>query len=105
MAEQNRPGASWRLHTVFTAIVLLVIAADQASKFWIASNLAVGEVLLENWLFEIIRVSNTGAAFGMFKDGRIFLIVIDFIGIAVIGYLVFFLRKRWPFVDRWPVRS
>jgi signal peptidase II len=105
MANQDQPRVRWLRDAAFVFIVLLVIAADQFTKYLIAANLEIGEVVFDNWLFRIIYITNTGAAFGMLKGGLVFLIIVDFIGIAVILCAVFFLRKRWPFLDHWSVRA
>ncbi|MGD0794145.1 MAG: signal peptidase II [Dehalococcoidales bacterium] len=88
----------------FAAVVLVVIAADQLIKLWIRTHLQVGGVLWDAGLFRIIRVQNTGAAFGIFKGHTHALIVVDFIGIFVLLFLVFGLRNRWPFIDKILVR-
>ena len=93
-----------RRDLVFAAIVLVVIIADQLSKSWIKGHLGPGEVLWDAGFLQIIHVLNTGAAFGIFKNATTILIIVDFIGIAVILYLVFFLRRQWPFIDKAPVR-
>ena len=94
-----------RRDIVFAAIALLVVAADQLSKWWIVSNLAVGETLVNYGFFRVIRVQNTGAAFGIFQGHPLIFTIIDFLGIAVLLFLVLFLSRRWPFLDRMWVRS
>jgi len=94
-----------RRNVIFAAIALLVIAADQLSKWWIVSNLAVGETLVNYGFFRVIRVQNTGAAFGIFQGHPLIFTIIDFLGIAVLLFLVLFLSRRWPFLDRMWVRS
>jgi len=94
-----------RRNVIFAAIALLVIAADQLSKWWIVSNLAVGETLANYGFFRVIRVQNTGAAFGIFQGHPLIFTIIDFLGIAVLLFLVLFLSRRWPFLDRMWVRS
>lgn len=93
-----------RRDIVFLAVALLVIVIDQLTKLWINGRLQPGETLWDIGFLRIIHVLNTGAAFGIFKNGTTFLIVVDFIGIAVILYIVFFLRHQWTFIDRMPVR-
>ncbi len=97
MQTVNRPRFNWR-YAVFTGIILLVTLTDQLSKFWISNNVPLHGVLWESWLFRIVHVQNTGAAFGLFKDHTLALIAVDFIGIFVILYLVIVLRRRWPFI-------
>jgi signal peptidase II len=102
MQKVNRPRFSWR-DIVFIDIVLLVIIADQLSKFWIVKHLWPGEVLWDVGLLQIIHVQNTGAAFGIFKGHTTALIIVDFIGIFVFLYIVIVLRRRWPLVSKMPV--
>jgi signal peptidase II len=93
-----------RRDIVFAAIVLLDIIADQLSKAWILGHLQPGETLWDVGIFQIIHVLNSGAAFGMFKSHTLILIIVDFIGIAVILYLVFWMRRQWSFIDKMLVR-
>jgi signal peptidase II len=94
----------WR-DVVFAGIVLLVVVADQLSKWWIMANLAFGETLVDVGFFQIIRIQNTGAAFGIFQGHPLVFTVIDFIGIVAFLVLVLFMSRRWPFLDRMWVRS
>jgi signal peptidase II len=96
---------SRRRDLIFAAIALLVVAADQLSKWWITSNLALGETLADFGFFRIIRVQNTGAAFGIFQGHPLIFTIIDFVGIAVILALVLLFSRRWPVLDRMWVRS
>jgi signal peptidase II len=88
----------WR-DLVFAGIVILVVTADQLTKWWIRSSLSVGQVLWDAGFLQIIRVNNTGAAFGIFKGHSIALLIVDIIGIAAILFVVFVLRRRWSFLD------
>jgi signal peptidase II len=94
----------WR-DIVFAGIALLVVAADQLSKWWITAHLAMGESLVDFGFFRIMRIQNTGAAFGIFQGHPLVFTVIDFIGIVVFLVLVLVMRRRWPFLDRMWVRS
>jgi signal peptidase II len=73
---------------------LLVVAADQLSKTWIRSNLAVGQSLFELGFFRITRVPpNTGAAFGLFQGQSFALTIIGLFGVTVLlAYALFFYR-------------
>ena len=104
MQKVNRPLARWR-NTGLGAIVLLVVLADQLSKAWIRSNLAVGETLFDLGFFRVIHIYNTGAVFGLFKGHTMTLAVIAIAGMAVILVLVLLLRSRWSFLDNWAVLS
>jgi len=84
---------------VFGCVALIILVADQLSKTWIRANLAPGESLLDTGLFRIIHIQNSGAAFGILKDYTQVLIVVAFIGIAVILLYVFYLQRRWHILD------
>ena len=78
-------------------IALSVLAADQLSKLGIRASLAVGESIPEDGFFSFHHVQNSGAAFGIFQGYAPLLIVIAFIGIALIVYALFF--GRFSFVE------
>ncbi len=65
------------------AIVFIVIALDQAAKFFIVQNMRLGESI-PVWagFFHITYIENPGAAFGIFADQRWMFI---FAGVAVIA--------------------
>jgi signal peptidase II len=104
MPKLLHPLNKWR-DVVFAGIALLVVVADQLSKWWIVSNLALGEVFADFGFFQVIRAQNTGAAFGIFQGHSLVFTVIDFVGIAVLLVLVLFLSRRWLFFDKMWVRS
>jgi len=104
MQKLDRPQGKWR-NVVFGCIALVVILADQLCKTWIRANLAVGQSLFDTGFFRIVRVHNTGAAFGIFKDHNLTLIIVACVGILVILLLVFLLRSRWSFLDSMLVMS
>lgn len=104
MEKEHRPRDKWR-DVVFGGIVLLVVLADQLTKTWIRGNLAFGQSLVDMGFFRIIRIHNTGAAFGIFRGHSFAITVVDIIGIIVILALVFLLRSRWSFYDSMLVRA
>jgi signal peptidase II len=104
MQKLNRPQDKWR-NVVFGCIALLVVLADQLCKSWIRANLALGQSLFDTGFFRIVRVHNTGASFGIFKDHNLTLIIVACVGIVVILLLVFLLRSHWSFLDNMLVMS
>ena len=98
MQKESRRRGKWR-NVVFGCVALIILVADQLSKTWIRANLAPGESLLDTGLFRIIHIQNSGAAFGILKDYTQILIVVAFIGIAVILLYVFYLQRRWHILD------
>jgi signal peptidase II len=92
MQKVNRlRGKRWNVSFFLPA--LLAVAADQLSKIWIRSNLAVGESLPEAGFFQLTHVQNTGAAFGLFQDQSFALIIVGLVGVAaLLAYALFFYR-------------
>ena len=72
----------------FVMIALLVIL-DQFTKQYVRDNLSLlqSNVVIKDF-FYITHVENTGAAFGILKDARIFLITLTVIAAAVLIYLM-----------------
>ncbi len=98
MQKADSPQGKWQ-NLVFFLTALLVVAADQLSKIWIRSNLAVEESLFELGFFRIIRLPpNTGAAFGLFQGYSFALTIVALIGIAVILIYTLLLYRRFPFL-------
>jgi len=83
---------------------ILIVAADQLSKIWIRSTLAVGESLPEAGFFQLTRIHNTGAAFGLFQGHSFALTIVALVGIAVLLFYALFVYRRFPFLDNMPNR-
>jgi signal peptidase II len=74
----------------FALIAALIIAADQATKEVVRRTLAVGETWPEGWeLIRIAHVQNSGAAFGIFQGGGVFLVASSIIAIVAIAVFLF----------------
>jgi len=84
---------------VLPLTVLLVIVADQLSKLWIRSSLALGQSWFEWGIFGIVRVHNTGAAFGLFQEYPFALIIVNLVTISVLLAGAYFIFRRLPLVD------
>ena len=84
---------------VFSLVALLVVVADQLSKLWIRSNLAVEQSLFELGFFQLTHVHNTGAAFGLFQGQSFALIIVSLVVITVLLLYAFFIYRRFPFLD------
>jgi len=94
-----------RWNVVFPLAALLVVVTDQLSKFWIRSNLVVGQSLFELGFFQIIRVPpNTGAAFGLFQGHSFALTIVSVVVVAVILCYALFIYRRFPLLDNMPNR-
>lgn len=75
---------------------LLIIAADQLSKTWIRSNLALGQSIPPTGLFRLTYIRNTGAGFGLFQEQTLLLTIAASIGLVVLIILSIFASSRFP---------
>lgn len=76
-------------------VVFILIAIDQVSKYFTVLKLKPlnGSIQIIDGIFELTYVENTGAAFGMLKDGTLFLSIIVSIVIVMIIYFKLKLPK------------
>ncbi len=79
-------------------IILAILVADQVLKFWIKTNLSLGDeiVVFKNW-FILHFVENNGMAFGFEfagEYGKIFLSVFRIVAVFAIGWYLFKLAKQ-----------
>jgi signal peptidase II len=73
-----------------------VLVADQLTKLWIRSTLDIGEVLWQAGIFSIVRVKNTGAAFGLFQGQAFVLAILAGVVIALVLFYVLWVHRRYP---------
>ena len=100
MQKASHRRGEWR-SVLSGCIALLVILTDQLSKWWIRSNLDLGQSLFDIGFFRIIHIYNTGAAFGILKDKTLLLAIVAFIGVIALLVLGFIMRSRWSVLDSW----
>jgi len=84
---------------VFFLTALLIVIADQLSKTWIRSNLAIGASLPETGLFRLTHIPNTGSSFGLIQDQPLLLSIVALVGIVVIITVFFLIPSRFIFLD------
>ena len=77
-------------------IVVAVIIADQTVKYFISSGMEVGQTIpvIEN-VFHITYVQNRGAAFSMWEQQWLILIVLPAVALAAGLVLIFIKRSSW----------
>jgi len=92
------PRSNWR-DVVFGCIAVLVVIADQLTKWWITHNVDFGSVLWDAGFLQIIHIRNTGISFGLFKDHVEIIIAVVFIEILLILLIVYLFRNRLSFLD------
>ncbi len=97
MQKADSPrGSRWTVVLFLTA--LLVVAADQLSKIWVRSYLE-GQLIYKLGFFQLTHVSNTGAAFGLFRGQSLALTVVAIVGIVAILSYALFAYRHFTFVD------
>ncbi|MFC1754549.1 signal peptidase II [Thermoproteota archaeon] len=74
---------------IFKGLVLLVLALDQLTKLLAERYKPSG-----SGFFSINYTTNTGAAFGIFPQGGVFLIILSIIVLAAIVYYLFYYSKK-----------
>jgi len=87
--------AAQKLEGFFLLPVLLVLALDQVTKqiFWSAGQ---NYQVIGDWV-RITLVKNSGAAFGIFQGGRIFLVFMSILA----ALFIIFVAQRMGENDRW----
>jgi signal peptidase II len=81
-------------------LAVLVVIVDQLTKLWIMNNFALYEQQkIIPGFFNLVYVTNTGAAFGFLAGGKSWLRQVFFIGVAIVamGVIVFaygYLKKQ-----------
>lgn len=72
--------------------VIILVALDQVTKYLTVVNIKPGpkDISIIDGVFELTYVENTGAAFGMLKDGTLFLSIVV---ILVVILILYFKRK------------
>lgn len=78
----------------------LIIAADQAVKYWIRDTLQLGEVYRpELWISDYARIvnwKNYGAAFGIFQNLSLIFTILSFVvSLVIIYYFPQVPRQDW----------
>ena len=86
---------------VFFLAALLIAVADQLSKTWIRTNLAVGQSLPEVGFLRLTHVHNTGAAFGLFHGQTFSLTIVSLVGVAALLFYAVLLYRHFPLLHSW----
>ena len=77
---------------IWLIITILITAADQATKYLVASSMTLGETLLSLGLFDITYVRNEGAAFSLLS-GRMSLLSIISVAFCIAA-IIWWLKKK-----------
>jgi signal peptidase II len=88
---ERRLGATWRQWLELAAVALAALGADQLTKSFVTSGLALNEEVHVAGPFSIHHVQNSGIAFGFFASATSLVILLT--AIAVVWMLYFFARS------------
>jgi signal peptidase II len=97
MSKSNLQPVKWNI--VFVAIAIVIVAADQFTKIWIRSHLAVNQSVPSDGLFRLTYAQNTGAAFSIFYGKVGILTIVSIIGVIALLFYVFMVYRRFPYLD------
>lgn len=89
-------------------VIAAVLALDMFSKFWIVKNIPVmdqfalwypynGIGIFKNWLgtdFSIVHATNRGAAWSLFSDYQVWLLILRIFLVIGLGVYLFFYNKK-----------
>ena len=75
---------------IYIVLILILVGADQLSKYLIDSNMLEGETLpIINDFFHLTYVKNRGIAFGMFQGKLDIISIATIIAIVAIAYYLY----------------
>ena len=73
-------------------LILFLVLLDQFTKYLVRKNLILGQTVFVNSFFNISYITNTGIAFGMFKNANAFFAV--FTVVFLILFAVYFKKNK-----------
>ncbi|STO31967.1 Lipoprotein signal peptidase [Fusobacterium necrogenes] len=86
---------------IYIVLILILVGADQLSKYLIDSNMLEGETLpIINDFFHLTYVKNRGIAFGMFQGKLDIISIATIIAIVAIAYYLYKERNKLSMVEK-----
>ncbi len=80
---------------IWALIILAIIGLDQLTKYVVINSIGYGELKpVINGFFYLTHHQNTGAAWGIFQNGKAFLIPITIVVSIAIGYMLYKSKNR-----------
>lgn len=96
--KEARPFKRWRMFVLFGAIVVIVVAFDQLTKYLVRHTLPLGgSVIAIPGAFDIHYILNNGAAFGIFQNATVYFLVIAVLMVAIILFYLVAQRRHTRF--------
>lgn len=85
----------------YIVLILILVGADQLSKYLIDSNMLEGETVpIINEFFHITYVKNRGIAFGMFQGKLDIISIATIIAIVAIAYYLYKEKNKLSLVEK-----
>ena len=86
---------------IYIVLILILVGADQLSKYLIDTTMFEGETLpLVSNFFHITYVKNRGIAFGLFQGKLDIIGVATIIAIVAIAYFLYKERKKMSIIEQ-----
>lgn len=86
---------------IYIVLILILVGADQLSKYLIDSYMLEGETLpIINDFFHLTYVKNRGIAFGMFQGKLDIISIATIIAIVAIAYYLYKERNKLSMVEK-----
>ena len=86
---------------IYIVLILILVGADQLSKYLIDSNMLEGETLpIINDFFHLTYVKNRGIAFGMFQGKLDIISIATIIAIVAIAYYLYKERNKLSMIEK-----
>ncbi len=81
---------------LWAVVIAFLVGLDQLTKHYIRVNIPLGQSNeLVGDFFYFTHVENTGAAFGMLKNGRYFFIILTLVMLTVMVYFLVKKNQKW----------
>jgi len=74
-------------HWLAVLLVVVLVSADQLTKYLISHNMALGESIPTTGFFRLTYVHNTGSAFGLLQGQNALLTTASFLGVALLLWM------------------
>lgn len=86
---------------IYIVLILILVGADQLSKYLIDSYMLEGEILpIINDFFHLTYVKNRGIAFGMFQGKLDIISIATIIAIVAIAYYLYKERNKLSMIEK-----
>ena len=82
---------------LWSLIVVLIIAVDQISKYWVMNNIGMTDSIsiIPN-VIDFVYVKNTGAAFSFLADKKYGIIILSIVSVVFCVGVIYFMIKHKP---------